>query len=109
MSTVAMPLSLPKIPDDVLVCAEQDGVAAQVIPILEMTRRLFPDAPMAIVFRPDPEDEDLHFLSVEVAVPNDADGDWRFAAQMGWVEETLKISSGGAFPFTLHLGQLSNE
>jgi hypothetical protein len=110
MIQTTAPRPLPKIPDDVLACAERDGVAAYVNPILEMTRRLFPEAPMAIVYRPDPEVEDLHFLSVEVEVPNDADGEWRCAAQKQWIEEKLKLGSPDqVFSFTLHLGPLSHE
>lgn len=103
-------LPLPKIPDDVMACAQRDGVAAYVNPILEMTRRLFPEAPMAIVYRPDPEVADLHFLCIEVAIPDDAEVDELVAAQQRWIEQTLTICPpGGPFPFTLYLGPLSYE
>jgi hypothetical protein len=110
MTPTTAPLPLPKIPDAVRACAQRDGVADYVNPILEMTRRLFPEAPMAIVFRPDPEVADLHFLSVEVEISDDADGDWRYTAQKRWIEEKLKLGSPDqVFPFTLHLGPLSHE
>jgi hypothetical protein len=110
MTLATAPLPLPNIPGDVLSAAEKDGVSADINPILEMTRRLFPESPMSIVFRPDPEVEDLHFLCVEVTVPRDATVDWLVATEKRWIEETLTICPPGQdCPFTLHLDSAPHE
>jgi hypothetical protein len=104
MSPVTVPLPLPTIPPEVMAYAEQEGATSYMVPMVEMTRTLFPDAPMAVVLRPDPEVADLTFLSFDVGPRDDASVDWYVAAQKRWLEETMRLCPPQvAIVFTLSL------
>jgi hypothetical protein len=104
MAHATAPLPLPTIPPEVMAYAEQEGAASYLVPMAEMTRALFPDAPMEMVLRPDPEVADLTFLSFDVGPPDDASVDWYVAAQKRWLEETMRLCPPPvAIVFTLSL------
>src|SRR5438132_13851147 len=77
---------LPVVPPEVWAFAEQHGVRAYLYPLLELVRRLFPQAPLTVLLEDDPEiandwhivfEADRHGLDVSQLV----------AAQRRWSQE----------------------
>jgi hypothetical protein len=91
MAPATAPQPLPTIAPEILAYAAEHGGAEYLLPVLEMTRRLFPDAPISLAARDDPEVADLHFLAIEVPVLRDAEVDWLVAMQRRWVEEIMQL------------------
>jgi hypothetical protein len=85
MSTTVTPLPLPAVSPEVAAFAAEQGVSEFLTPVLEMTRRVFPAAPLAPRVESDPDVAD-RYIVIEVDV-----SDWEerplFAAQQSWTGE----------------------
>jgi hypothetical protein len=55
MSSTTVSLPLPVVSDEVQVFADRQGVTPYLPAVLEMTRRIFPTAPMTVLLEEDPE------------------------------------------------------
>jgi hypothetical protein len=86
-ATTALPL--PTISAEVRAFAEHEGVTAYLPAVLEMTRRIFPVAPMQVIVEEDPEIRDDRHIVIEVAVP-DWDADQLYDAQRRWTQEVFE-------------------
>lgn len=78
-STVA----LPTISADVLAFAAEHGVADYLAALLEMTRRIFPTAPIRTLVEEDAEIADMRYILLEVDVAG-LDVDQLVEAQHQW-------------------------
>jgi hypothetical protein len=67
----AMPPAVPAVPPEVYAFAEEQGVSAYLPAILEMTRAVFPKAPLNVCVRDDPELADNRSIAFDVDVPPD--------------------------------------
>jgi hypothetical protein len=80
MSTSTAPAPLPTVPPDVAAFAADHGIGAYLPALLEMTRRIFPTAPMSLSINIDPEIPDWRQIIIAVTIPHwDTDEylDWR--------------------------------
>jgi hypothetical protein len=91
MPSTTAPLPLPTIPPEALAYAERQGAASYIPSLLEMTRRLFPDASLSVALYPDPEIANEFFLCIEVEAAVDATADWYLVAKRDWLEEKLRL------------------
>jgi hypothetical protein len=84
--------------------AASQGVAEYLQPVLEMTRRHFPEARRFAAFvEDDPELRDVRFLVLEVDLPP-GDPSVALEREFQWDQELVKIcSSSRALAFTLGL------
>jgi hypothetical protein len=73
----------PVLPADVTAFAAEHGVADYVAPVQEMTRRVFPGAPVTLLVEEDAEIADRRYIAVEVDVTG-MDERQLFAAQRQW-------------------------
>ena len=87
--TTATPLPIPAVSPEVLAFAEQEGVTAYLPAVLEMGRRIFPTAPMAVIIEGDPEIANDWHIVIEVAVP-DLSADRLFALREQWIREIFE-------------------
>ncbi len=58
----------PAIPADVAAFAAENGVTDYVVPLLELTRDLFPGAPITLLVQEDAEEPELRFIEFRVDV-----------------------------------------
>ena len=89
MSPTTDPLPLPAVPPEVQTFAEEQGVTAYLPAVLEMTRRLFPQAPMTVLVEDDPEIANDRHIVLEVAVTS-RDVEELSAARQRWVSEIFQ-------------------
>ena len=68
MSSNAPAAPPPAVPADVAAFAAENGVTDYVAPLLELTRRLFPTAPIEVLVEEDAEDRDVRYILFRVDV-----------------------------------------
>jgi hypothetical protein len=90
MSATTTPLPLPPITSEVQEFAEEQGVSAYLPAVVEMTRRIFPMAPMQVIVEGDPEIANDYHIVLEVAVP-DWEADALYDAHREWVRTLIQI------------------
>jgi hypothetical protein len=76
-------LQLPTFSADVATFAAEHGVTEYLFTILEMTRQVFPNAPVAFRVREDAETAEVQFILVEANTGN-LDADQLVAAERQW-------------------------
>ena len=89
MSATTDPLPLPAVPPEVQAFAEEQGVTPYLPAVLEMTRRIFPQAPLTVLVEDDPEIANDRHIVLEVALTS-RDVDPLFAARQRWVNEVFE-------------------
>ncbi len=67
----ATPSSSPVVPPEVYVLAAEQGVTAYLPAVLELTQRVFPNAPLSVYVSEDPELANVRSIVFDVAVPAD--------------------------------------
>jgi hypothetical protein len=88
MSSATVPL--PVIPPEVLAFAQEQGVAAYLPAVLEMTRRIFPTAPMTVLVEDDPEIANDRHIVLEVQVPDEASVDALLQSRQQWTGDIFR-------------------
>ena len=78
--------ALPAITPEVAAFAAEAGVSEYLIPVVEMTRRRFPTAPLTVLVEDDPEIPNERYLVIEADVTG-WEEDALFAAQQGWTTD----------------------
>jgi hypothetical protein len=68
MSATVTALPLPAVPPEVTSFAAEAGVGEYLMPVVEMTRRLFPTAPLTVLIEDDPEIPGDRHIVLEVDV-----------------------------------------
>jgi hypothetical protein len=89
MSATTTPLPLPVVPPEVQAFAEEQGVTAYMPAVLEMTRRIYPTAPMQLIVTDDPEIANDRHIVIEVAVP-DWDATQLVASDQQWTRDIFE-------------------
>src|SRR5438105_2754725 len=83
--------SLPIISPEVRAFAAEAGVAEYLLPVLEMTQRVFPDARrLEVLVEEDPEIANDRHIVLEVDVP-DRSPEQFVASLLPWDEEMIRI------------------
>ncbi len=83
--------NLPPISPEVHAFAREAGVEAYLLPVVEMTQRVFPDARrLAVLVEEDPEIANDRHIVLEVDVP-DRSPDEFVASLLPWDEEMFRI------------------
>ncbi len=78
-------------PPDVLAFAREAGVADYLQPLLEETRRLFPEAPpMRVKVEADPEIENLRHIACEIDIPYTGTSNY-LKAQKSWIQALCRV------------------
>jgi hypothetical protein len=80
---------LPEVPAEVRAFAEQEGVTAYLPAVLEMTRRIFPAAPLRMFVEDDPEIPDDRHLVLKVELSG-LDAQQLFEAQRRWTGDIFR-------------------
>lgn len=83
--------TLPDIPAEVHELAASSGVTDYLAPILEMTRRLFPFAPICVLLDIDPEIPGDRCVRIEVDVSRNMDVDAMVQSYHQWTDEMFAI------------------
>jgi hypothetical protein len=107
MSTTVTALPLPVIPPEVSAFAAEAGVRDYLLPVVEMTRRLFPMAPLSVFVEVDPEIPNERYIVLEVDVTG-----WReeplFAARQGWTSD-LFVHCPATHVHSFRLGMVASS
>ncbi len=83
--------SLPPISPEVQAFAAEAGVADYLLPVLEMTQRIFPDARrLEVLVEEDPEIANDRHIVLEVDVP-DRDPQQYVESRVPWEQEMFRI------------------
>jgi hypothetical protein len=88
MSATVTTLPLPAVPKEVSAFAAEAGVSPYLTPVLEMTRRLFPTAPLTVLIEEDPEIPNDRHIVLEVDVSR-VDEDKLFDLDQRWFKEVF--------------------
>ncbi len=80
----------PVIPADVAAFAAENGVTDNVVPLLELTRSLFPAAPIEPLVEEDAEVPDVQWIVMQTDVAG-WDADRLFAARQQWTEGLVRL------------------
>jgi hypothetical protein len=89
MSALTTPAALPTVPPDVLQFAAESGVSEYLYPVLEMTRRILPHAPLTVLVEGDPEIADDWHIVIE-ADTRDFDAEQLYTTQRQWTGEIFR-------------------
>jgi hypothetical protein len=81
-------LPLPTVSPDVTAFAAEAGVTAYLMPVVEMTRRIFPTASLAVQVEDDPEIPDDRHIVIQVDV-SQIDEDKLFDLDQRWFTEVF--------------------
>ena len=84
-ATIPVPLP-PGVPEEVHAFTVQQGVDGYLPALLEMTQRIFPNAPLAVVLESDPEIADDRHIVFEVDVTGMDEAEY-LATRWRWVQE----------------------
>jgi hypothetical protein len=79
----------PAVAPEVLAFAEQEGVTAYLPAVIEMTRRIFPAAPLRVFVEDDPEIANDRHIALEVEPPTTSVPEL-FAGRQQWVTEIFR-------------------
>jgi hypothetical protein len=90
MPSTTSPLPIPVIPPEVLAFAAEQGAAAYLPAVVEMTRRIFPTAPIAVFVEEDPEIADDRHIVLEVQVPQDTGVEELVTTHRQWVDDIFR-------------------
>src|SRR5437763_14757884 len=89
MSTMTKPLPLPAVSPEVRAFAEEQGVTAYLPAVLEMTRRIFPQASMTVLVEDDPEIANDRHIVLEVDTEG-LDLEQLIATRQQWVQDIFR-------------------
>ncbi len=81
--------ALAALSPEVLKFAAEQGVGDYLPAVLEMTQRIFPDAPLSVFVEGDPEIANDYHIVLEVAVSS-TDAEELFAGQQRWTAEIFQ-------------------
>ena len=101
MSSNATAVAAPAIPAEVTAFAAEHGVSEYVAPLLQMTLRAFPGAPLSVEVEEDAEEFDMRLIVFLIDVTG-WDLDRLSAADDEWVQGLMRICPGPVRPlFTI--------
>jgi hypothetical protein len=89
MSSTSVSLPLPPVSGEVSAFADKQGVAPYLPAVLEMTRRIFPTAPITVLLEDDPEIANDWHIVFEVETTG-ITAEQLIAARRQWIREIFQ-------------------
>jgi hypothetical protein len=84
--------ALPEVPPEAVAFAEKHGAAGYIRPLLELTRSIFPDRQVRVLFEEDRDAFDGHQIVIEVDTTGLDDAEALHERYSRWVREGLQAA-----------------